>query len=82
MFEEFGHADPQHAVKYGGAGLGLAVVKRLVEAMEGAVGLDSTPGEGETFWYEAPFPVTESAPRENDAGDPTRGRRFAVGVRA
>jgi CheY-like chemotaxis protein len=64
VFEEFGHADPQHAVKYGGAGLGLAVVKRLVEAMEGAVGLDSTPGEGATFWFEATFPVTESAPRE------------------
>ncbi len=64
VFEEFGHADPQHAVKYGGAGLGLAVVKRLVEAMEGVVGLDSNPGEGATFWFEAAFPVIESAPRE------------------
>src|SRR5215469_16347555 len=34
VFEEFGHADPAHAVRFGGAGLGLAVVKRLVEAME------------------------------------------------
>jgi CheY-like chemotaxis protein len=65
VFEEFGHADPAHAVKYGGAGLGLAVVKRLVEAMEGVVGLDSKPGEGSTFWFECQFPVIESEqPRE------------------
>ncbi|HEY3814594.1 MAG TPA: response regulator [Caulobacteraceae bacterium] len=65
VFEEFGHADPQHAVKFGGAGLGLAVVKRLVEAMDGVVGLDSVPGEGATFWFEASFPVTDGAPRES-----------------
>lgn len=63
IFEEFGHADPQHATRYGGAGLGLAVVKRLAEAMEGQVGVDSRPGEGATFWFEAYFPVTGAAPR-------------------
>ncbi|HWE47742.1 MAG TPA: response regulator [Caulobacteraceae bacterium] len=64
VFEEFGHADPQHAVKFGGAGLGLAVVKRLVEAMNGVVGLDSNEGEGATFWFEAAFPITERVKRE------------------
>jgi signal transduction histidine kinase len=32
IFDEFGHADPSHAARYGGAGLGLAVVRRLVDA--------------------------------------------------
>lgn len=58
IFEEFGHADPAHAVRYGGAGLGLAVVKRLVEAMDGQLLLDSTVGEGSVFGFEAEFDVT------------------------
>ncbi len=63
VFEEFGHADPSHAVKFGGAGLGLAVVKRLVEAMGGQVGIESELGHGATFWFEATFPVVTSEAR-------------------
>ena len=62
IFEEFGHADPSHASRYGGAGLGLAVVKRLAEAMDGRLGVESKPGEGATFWVEAEFEAAE-APR-------------------
>ena len=40
IFEEFGHADAPDASRYGGAGLGLAVVKRLAEAMGGHVGVE------------------------------------------
>jgi signal transduction histidine kinase len=39
-----------------GSGIGLTVVKALVEAQGGRVGLDSTPGRGATFWVELPSP--------------------------
>jgi PAS domain S-box-containing protein len=41
-----------------GTGLGLSVVKKLVEAMGGKLGVKSMPGEGSEFWVE--FPVIES----------------------
>ena len=37
-----------------GTGLGLSVVKKLITAMGGEVGVDSTPGQGSTFWIELP----------------------------
>jgi signal transduction histidine kinase len=37
-----------------GAGIGLAIVKALVEAQQGHVGLESRPGQGAHFWIELP----------------------------
>lgn len=39
---------------YEGTGIGLAIVKKSVERMGGRVGLDSTAGQGSTFWVELP----------------------------
>lgn len=47
-----------------GAGLGLATVKRLVEAYGGAVGVRSREGKGSTFWVDLPVAPTEPRPRE------------------
>jgi PAS domain S-box-containing protein len=37
-----------------GSGLGLTVVKKLITAMDGRIGIESTPNEGSTFWIELP----------------------------
>lgn len=37
-----------------GSGVGLAVTKRVLEAMGGAIGVDSEAGQGATFWFDLP----------------------------
>jgi PAS domain S-box-containing protein len=51
-----------HTTEYAGTGIGLAIVQKGVERMNGKVGLESTPGEGSRFWIDllaaAPTSVT------------------------
>ena len=54
IFEAFAQADPSHA-HMGGAGLGLAIARRLALAMDGEVGVEARPGGGARFWFEAAF---------------------------
>lgn len=50
-----------------GTGLGLAVSSRLVELMNGRIGVESEPGEGATFWIEIPRAERVDAPEAEGA---------------
>jgi len=55
VFDRFYRVDPSRNRVTGGAGLGLTIVKRLVEVHGGNVDASSTPGSGTTFTVQIPF---------------------------
>lgn len=54
IFERFYQARTEHIAGHGGMGLGLTIVKQLVELHEGQVWLESEPGHGATFFFTLP----------------------------
>ncbi len=49
VFDRFYRADPSRSRSSGGAGLGLAIARDLVQAMHGTLAVESVEGEGSTF---------------------------------
>ncbi len=61
IFDHFERGSGKAQSKESGAGLGLAMVKKLVEAMNGEIGLESVPGDGASFWAALPMPIRKGA---------------------
>ena len=65
IFHPFTQVESSLARRYQGSGLGLNIVHRLVAALGGRIGLESSPGEGSVFHFVLPL--------REDAGDVARG---------
>lgn len=55
IFERFFKADRSHSAKYGGSGMGLAIVKQIVSLHQGDIRVESEPGGGTTFIITLPI---------------------------
>jgi signal transduction histidine kinase len=75
LFQEFHQLDTSLSKQFQGAGLGLALTKRIVEAQGGRVGVESQPGVGSVFFALLPRGKTELVSELSSAGAyPASGR--------
>ena len=68
LFRPFAQASDQTARRFGGAGLGLAFVKRIAKAMGGDLTVTSKPGGGSSFRLTATFDQVAEAPAADREG--------------
>jgi signal transduction histidine kinase len=91
LFEQFSVADDLTAAKYGGTGVGLALVHRLATLMGGTVMVDTEVGRGSTFTIRLPLGVATTteeplatgkarAEHARDSGVDTHDPKMAVAV--
>jgi len=67
IFEDFTRLDMGRARAAEGSGLGLGIVRHLVELMGGEYGLESEPGLGSVFWVRLPLPLATTTTSSRQA---------------
>lgn len=80
LFDAFRQSSADDASKDGGVGLGLAIVRRLSEALGGKVSVDSALGKGTVFQVSLPIPEATEPGTQASANDPISGRIALAGL--
>ncbi|MDR2123944.1 MAG: response regulator [Desulfovibrio sp.] len=79
IFNAFAQGESSITRRYGGAGLGLALAKKLLELVGGSLNMQSEPGRGSTFTVRIPLATAEDGGQTPDAEDDAlRGLRAIV----
>ncbi len=79
IFQRFMQASSETTRNYGGSGLGLSIVKRLVELQNGEITIDSEEGKGTLFKVKLPYQTGRDELSESNVPDqaPVDARKFA-----